>query len=160
MKSIETKICKFIVTLGPVGSLPAPGTMGTLCALPLLLGVRHLRAMSGFLDEGVIVGILVFAVVWLIDKALVEFDNDDNDPSEIVIDEVIGFFVTMLFLPLNIVTVVLAFIYFRFFDIVKPFGIERLENIEGGWGIVLDDIAAAIYARIFLDITLYFIVAG
>lgn len=156
MKNITTKLCKFIATLGPVGSLPMPGTMGTLCALPLLIGLRKLELHFSYVDEGVLVGLLFLASVWIIDQALVEF-RQERDPSQIVLDEVIGFFVTMLFLPLTPLTIVLAFVYFRFFDIVKPFGIDRLEAIEGGWGIALDDVAAAIWARILLDITLFII---
>jgi phosphatidylglycerophosphatase A len=56
---------------------------------------------------------------------------------------------------LNLKMLGLAFVLFRFFDIVKPLGIERLERIEGGWGIVLDDLAAAFFARFVLNIMFY-----
>jgi len=151
-EKIITWICKQIATLGPIGYLPAPGTMGTLCAIPLLVGLRKLESFIPFLDEGVIVALLVFLAVWIINKALVRFD--ETDPSHIILDEVMGFFVVGLFMPLRPIMMVVGFVYFRFFDIFKPFSIDRLETIPGGWGIILDDIAAALCARICMEFTL------
>lgn len=156
MKTLTTHVCKFIATLGPVGSLPASGTMGTLCALPFIIGLRKLERSVPYLDEGVLVALALIGVVWIIDQSLVAF-NHAHDPREIVLDEVIGAMVAMMFVPLSPLNVLLAFAYFRFFDITKPFGIDRLQAINGGWGIVLDDIAAAVWAHIALDITLYFL---
>lgn len=152
MKKIISLICSVIATLGPVGYLPMPGTMGTLCTLPLLVGLRRLQEWIGFIDEGIFVLLCVFAAVWVIDKALMHIDG--YDPSEIVLDEVIGFIVTMIFFPLNVYTVIFGFLYFRFFDIVKPLGIYNLQHIPGSWGIVLDDLAAAVFARMALHVTL------
>lgn len=154
MKKYVSWLCAHIATLGPVGYLPAPGTMGTLCALPLLVGLRNLQACLGYIDEGFLVVGSIFLAVWIINQALERIDG--HDPSEIVLDEVIGFVVTMMFFPLNIYYLVLGFFYFRLVDITKPFGIHGLERIRGGWGIVLDDLAAALVARIALHVTFRF----
>lgn len=145
-------LCTQIATLGPIGYLPAPGTMGTLCAIPLLVWLRRIETYIPRIDEGVILALLIFVSVWIINRALVRFD--EVDPSEIILDEVMGFFVTMLFMPMGVLALVLGFVYFRFFDIFKPFYfIQRLETIGGGWGIMLDDLAAALCARICMDLT-------
>lgn len=145
-------ICKQIATLGPIGYLPASGTFGTLFAVPLLIGLRYLETYVRFLDEGMIVGFLILLSVWIVNKALIYFD--EHDPSEIVLDEVMGFFVVMLFMPLRLTVLVMGFVCFRFFDILKPFGIERFERIGGAWGVVLDDITAAVFARMLMEVML------
>jgi len=79
---------------------------------------------------------------------------DQSDPREIVIDEVAGFLLTMLFLPCSWLTISLGFIFFRFFDILKPYPIKQLEKLRGGFGVVLDDLAAGLYANIIVRIIL------
>ena len=154
MKNLTSWLCAYVATLGPVGYLPAPGTMGTLCALPLLGGLRKLQMHMGYIDESLLVVGSIFLAVWVIDQALEQIGA--HDPSEIVLDEVVGFIVTMMFFPLKVPVLVIGFFYFRLFDIIKPFGIQGLESIRGGWGIVLDDLAAALVARLALHITLKF----
>jgi phosphatidylglycerophosphatase A len=78
------------------------------------------------------------------------------DPQEIVIDEVMGMAVTLAFLPLNVKTIVLGFLLFRIFDVAKPFPVRRLEKLPGGWGIVMDDVMAGVYANLSLRIILIF----
>ena len=75
-----------------------------------------------------------------------------KDDRRIVIDEMMGFFVTMLWLPRTVFFIVIGFFLFRFFDILKPPPIRRLENIQGGFGVVLDDVVAGIYANIALQL--------
>src|SRR5471030_970826 len=114
---IITWICSHIATLGPIGYLPAPGTMGTLCAIPLLVGLRYCEGFVPFLDEGVIVAFLVCGSVWIINKALIRFNEievDVHDPAEIILDEIIGFFVVMLFMPLRLNVILVGFVFFRF----------------------------------------------
>jgi phosphatidylglycerophosphatase A len=69
-----------------------------------------------------------------------------------VIDEVAGMCISVLFIPLTWVTIAVAFILFRAFDILKPLYIRRLEAVPGGWGVMLDDLAAGIYANIVMQI--------
>lgn len=80
-----------------------------------------------------------------------------KDSYRVVIDEVAGMMFTMLFFPANNYLLLAGFILFRFFDMVKPLYIRRLEALPGGTGVMLDDVAAGIYANIVLRILAIFI---
>jgi phosphatidylglycerophosphatase A len=75
-----------------------------------------------------------------------------KDSSKVVIDEVSGMFITLIAVPLTWQWLLTAFILFRVYDIAKPFYIRRLEKIKGGWGVMMDDVAAGVYASISLHI--------
>lgn len=79
-----------------------------------------------------------------------------KDSYRVVIDEVAGMWISVLFLPQTIWLLIAGFILFRFFDIVKPLYIRRMENFKGGWGVMLDDVLAGIYANIVLQVIVYF----
>jgi phosphatidylglycerophosphatase A len=79
-----------------------------------------------------------------------------KDPARVVIDEVAGMCISLLFIPVTLKYVVAALILFRFFDIAKPLYIKKLEKLPGGWGIMLDDVLAGIYANVILQIALFF----
>ena len=78
-----------------------------------------------------------------------------KDPSKVVIDEAAGMCISMLFLPVNLKYVIAALILFRFFDIAKPLFIKKMEMFSGGWGIMLDDVLAGIYANILLQAVIW-----
>jgi phosphatidylglycerophosphatase A len=78
-----------------------------------------------------------------------------KDPPRVVIDEVAGMCISLLFVPVTIKYIAVALILFRFFDIVKPLFIKKLEKFPGGWGIMLDDVLAGIYANILLQVALW-----
>ena len=129
------------------GLMPkAPGTFGTLTAIPLALVINYLGAISGF----VALVILVAGAVYT--SGLGRKLLGREDPPEIVIDEAAGFSLTLFLLPLSWFSLSLGFLLFRLFDISKPFPINRLEKIKGGFGIVLDDLLAGIYANLVLRI--------
>jgi phosphatidylglycerophosphatase A len=73
-----------------------------------------------------------------------------KDHSRVVIDEVAGLFVSVLFVPATLQYLIAGFILFRFFDIAKPLFIRRLEALPGGWGVMADDLLAGVYANIIL----------
>lgn len=79
-----------------------------------------------------------------------------KDHNRVVIDEVAGMCITLLFVPVEIKYVVAGLVLFRFFDIVKPLGIRKLEKWSGGWGVMADDVLAGIYANIVLQIIIFF----
>jgi phosphatidylglycerophosphatase A len=70
------------------------------------------------------------------------------DPGRIVVDEAAGMLVSLFMLPKSLFLIVLAFLLFRLFDIAKPFPIRRMDELESGWGIMLDDLVAGVYARL------------
>lgn len=79
-----------------------------------------------------------------------------EDPAKVVIDEAAGMCISLLFLPVNWKYVIAALILFRVFDIGKPLYIRKMEKFSGGWGIMLDDVLAGVYANILLQIALFF----
>ena len=79
-----------------------------------------------------------------------------KDHNRVVIDEVAGMCISLLFLPVTWPYILAGFILFRFFDIVEPLFIHRLEALPGGWGVMFDDVLAGIYANLLLQVVLYF----
>lgn len=126
----------------------ASGTFGTLGAVPLVLISSALRPNFAVLF------LLAFTLLAIWISGLSREILGRDDPSEIVIDEVAGFLLTLLFIPITWFSLFIGFVLFRIFDILKPFPIRRLERIKGGAGIVLDDILAGIYANLSLRIVL------
>jgi phosphatidylglycerophosphatase A len=140
---------RFILILATgfgVGYSPiAPGTLGTLVAI---LIYYFLSEISPPLYEITLIGFF-FLSVWVSENAERFFRKKDD--QRIVIDEIIGFLTTMLWVPKTIRFVIIGFFLFRFFDILKPFPIRRLEKgFKGGFGVVLDDVVAGVYANIVL----------
>jgi phosphatidylglycerophosphatase A len=79
-----------------------------------------------------------------------------KDDQRIVIDEIIGFQVTMLPVAINVLNLCAGFVLFRIFDILKPFPINNLQRLPGGWGVVIDDVVAGIYAGAVMMLLIYF----
>jgi phosphatidylglycerophosphatase A len=79
-----------------------------------------------------------------------------KDPSRVVIDEVVGFMITMFCIPCTFRTVLLGFFIFRLADIIKPFPARRSEKLPSGWGIMMDDVWAGVYGNILLRIIWHF----
>jgi phosphatidylglycerophosphatase A len=75
-----------------------------------------------------------------------------KDSYRIVIDEVAGMCLTLLFVPVSWQTVTIGLVLFRFFDIAKPFYIRKMEKLNGGWGVMMDDMLAGLYSNIILQI--------
>jgi phosphatidylglycerophosphatase A len=138
--------------LGAGYSPIAPGTIGTLLSIPIYL---FLSRIPFPLYELTLLTFFFFSV-WISENAEVFFGKRDD--QRIVIDEMAGFLITMLWIPRTILSVVMGFILFRFFDILKPFPIRRLEKSwKGGFGIVLDDVIAGVYGNIILQLIYLFI---
>lgn len=74
-----------------------------------------------------------------------------KDPGIVVIDEIVGQWIALLFLPYSLTSVIGAFILFRLFDILKPYPIKKLEGIKTGWGIMIDDVMAGVYANLVMQ---------
>ena len=138
------RIAKFIATLGPIGYLSAPGTMGTIATLPL---VYWLSTVS-FAHQCAAILLLIVVSFFIIQQALTSFKV--ADPSHIILDEVVGCFITFIGIPICGPTLFAGFILFRLFDILKPFGIKRLERLSGARGVLIDDCVAGLLANIVL----------
>ena len=127
-----------------LGLIPfAPGTFGSLLGIPLHWLLGHLPISLGICS----LGFVILISVWISGKA--ELLLGKKDPSQIVIDEVAGMAVALAGAPFEPSLIIVAFIFFRFFDIWKPFPIRYIDrSFPGGWGIVLDDVAAGVMANL------------
>lgn len=125
----------------------APGTMGTLMAVPFALLFAQLPLPA----QGLVLAVSFAAGVWLCDAASRALGR--HDPGGIVWDEMVGFWLTVTLLPLTWAWWLAAFALFRFFDIVKPWPIRQVERrFAGGFGIMADDVVAALYAMAVLAV--------
>lgn len=132
-----------------IGYLPVcPGTFASFFAIGIYAIIGDLGIIIKLFFILILFNIGVYAANF-VEKAL-----NKKDPGVIVIDEVIGYLITVYLLPFNVLYAVLGFILFRFYDIIKPYPIKKIEKICGGWGIMLDDVLAGIYACITLNIIL------
>lgn len=133
------------------GYLPvAPGTWGSIEALGIVLLTYWLVPAQAFLILLLLLVVLVpLGVMGATRLARIE---NDPDPSKIVIDEAAGQMLTLVFVAPSLWALLVGFLLFRFFDIVKPFPIRRSERLPGGIGIMCDDILAGVYAGILLKI--------
>lgn len=131
----------------------APGTMGTIVAVLLYLLMAEFLSLYAYLAL-IIVG---FAIgIYLCGRTAKDLGVHDH--GGIVWDEFVGYWITMFMVPVTWYWVLSGFILFRLFDILKPFPIGWLDKkVEGGMGIMLDDVLAGVYAAICLQIMIYLI---
>lgn len=150
-------INKFFVTAFGVGYLPlAPGTWGSIVGALLIYAATLFDPSFTFSFTFIAVIVVVFFLgVW--GSKIVEKEWGE-DPSRVVIDEVIGVWIAMLFIPFSWLNLFAAFVLFRVFDIAKPFGIRKMESAGNGWGVMLDDVLAGVYANVVLNVILYILV--
>lgn len=127
-----------------------PGTMGSLAAIPLLFGFVSLSITLQLAT--VLISFIVG--IFICDK--VSKDLGVHDHGSIVWDEVVGMLIVFIAVPLTWQNVLLGFILFRMFDILKPWPISFLDkHVHGGFGIMLDDVIAGIFAAILLQVCLF-----
>lgn len=143
-----SKMLTQIATYFSIGRFPkAPGTVATLATIPLW----YLLAQTGPIIY-MIVTFLLFPLGVIAAQAY-ENQVQTHDSKEIVIDEVVGYLITMTWLPINWKSAVLGFIIFRILDIAKPPPIRQLdEKIPGGFGVMADDVVAGIIGSIVMQL--------
>ena len=143
LSGLSPKVILFFATGFGVGYLPRlPGTAGTLLAVPLSVGVNAIAAIS--LPIALLtLAAAICCAIWLSTRAALILEQ--RDPPVIVIDEIVGFMIANFMAPQSAMLLGVAFILFRFFDIVKVYPLSRLEKLPGGAGIVLDDVMAGLY---------------
>jgi phosphatidylglycerophosphatase A len=139
-----------IATCG-VGYAPvAPGTFGSLVGVAIFLLLPRIAIPIAIL-------VFTFAGIWAGTRT--EEISGRKDPGKIVVDEVAGQLIALLplvFIKWSIITVMVSFILFRFFDIVKPYPANRLQELAGGIGVMCDDLVAGAYAAIIVSGVLVF----
>lgn len=133
------------------GYIPlVPGTFGSLAAMMLYI-------IPGFETPAFIIPLIIagsLTGVFLGNKFEVVYGKD---PSQFTFDEFIGMWISLLFLPKTPLIMLWVFIMWRFFDIIKPFPARKFEQLQGGLGIMADDITSGIYTLIVTQIVLYIV---
>lgn len=143
MEQIKNKTIIFFATGGWIGYAPAaPGTFGSLAALPLCWLITRLTSQWAFLT----ISLLLLVSIWI--AHLAERLEAKKDPGQVVIDEICGMTIALFALPFTFTSVFCGFALFRLFDICKPFPIRWIDKrVSGGLGIVLDDLVAGVLAN-------------
>ncbi len=141
---------KLIATALFSGYAPfAPGTVGSLLAVLIYWFLINSNLFLLLLS-------LCFFILGIFTSE--EFERrDGHDPSVVVIDEVVGMWISLLFFEKKILNVFLAFLIFRIMDVLKPFPASRFDKMKGGFGIMMDDVVAGIYANILTHIFTLFL---
>ncbi len=149
-ESFLDRVLILFVTAGYAGfSRLAPGTVGSLVGLLLYLPLASSPALVPPLAAVAMFFLGVFASshvanIWRV-----------KDPQAIVIDEIVGMWIALLWLPFEMVYFAGAFLAFRLFDIFKPFPARQAEGLPAGWGIMVDDVVAGVYANLAIHGLVY-----
>jgi phosphatidylglycerophosphatase A len=147
MRRLAVLVCSF----GYVGFFPmAPGTAGSVAGVAVYLIARRFGLQH--FELPLIVALFVIGVVA---GGAAEEALGSVDPGPVVIDEVMGMLMTLFFVPVNWRGLLLGFVLFRIFDIVKPYPARRFERFSGGLGMMADDAMAAVYANLLLQAVYY-----
>ena len=127
----------------------APGTAGALVAVIIWTVLFYVIPFNILLVvTSLLIVLFTAAGIWSADKLESEWGKD---PSKVVVDEMVGVWIALLAVPVgNVWYILFAFLLFRFFDIFKPLGIRKMEQLEGGIGVMADDILAGIYSVLLL----------
>ena len=127
----------------------APGTTGALVAVIIWTVLFYVIPFNILLVvTSLLIVLFTAAGIWSADKLESEWGKD---PSKVVVDEMVGVWIALLAVPVgNVWYILFAFLLFRFFDIFKPLGIRKMEQLEGGIGVMADDILAGIYSFLLL----------
>lgn len=152
VKALFDSVANFFALGAGLGLAPkAPGTFGTLLGIPLLF------LMPSNLLAYLVVLVVLFAFgVWCCDECARYLGVHDH--GAIVWDEVVGYLITMMALPVTWQWILAGFIVFRIFDIAKPWPISWVDRqVKGGMGIMVDDVLAGVFAGITLQLAYWFI---
>jgi len=145
------KIHRLIASCLGIGYTPKGG--GTVAAIACCIAWYFARTGIGDSNDPsfwpvLATGLIFFIGVWSGNKVEAGWGKDS---SKVVIDEVAGMCLTLLFTPVRWQYILCGLILFRFFDIAKPLGIRKMEELKGGWGVMMDDMLAGLYSNIVLQ---------
>ena len=145
------RLSKIISTFFGVGYFPlAPGTLTSLIVVLLYKFYLHTLSWPFYL-----MFLFFLFIIGIITSTQYSSDLKNKDPRNIVIDEALGQALLLFHLGEAWFPLILSFLLFRLFDIVKPYPIKKIENFPKGWGIMMDDVAAAVYAGVLIRLYLF-----
>lgn len=137
-----------LATVGPVGYLVVPGTLATLLALPLVSLIHQWCANNALWYFGIVIAFIIGSF-FIIQKSLLIIKRHE-DPDEIVLDDIAGCLLVFWMIPLTTQSLIVGMILFRCFAIPKWGLIKGSEELPGAWGVLGDDIIAALATNIIL----------
>lgn len=147
------EVCKLIASVLGIGYVKGGGTVAAVACCLLLYSVRTWGLTLHLLPAvSLTVGVLVLGT-WAAQRVEVSWGKDNY---RVVIDEVAGMWISLLFVPLTGPRLLVGLVLFRFFDIVKPLLIRRMEKLPGGVGVMMDDVLAGVYANVLVQAGIYF----
>ena len=125
---------------------------GTLGSAVVVVGLWYLQTKTHVILSPQLwwIAIIALTVLSIVLSSRPQEVFGKDDPREVIIDECAGQLITFFFVPLTLNNLALGFLLFRFFDIVKPFPIYKMEELEGGIGITMDDVVAGVFANVSL----------
>ena len=145
---MKNKLANWFSTVLKIGYLPiAPGTWGSLAAVVIWFLIIESTSTITF-----ITAIIIIFILGVYTSSITERHLAQKDPSIIVIDEWVGQWIALLFVPKSLLLGLVAFALFRLFDIWKPYPIKLLDKYPKGWGIMLDDVLAGVYALLVISV--------
>jgi phosphatidylglycerophosphatase A len=159
---MKNKVLVFLATGFGAGYAPCtPGTFGTLVGMGIVFGEYLLFGTDCIYANVVLLLVMVIPSIFIAGRAEIHFG--EKDAQQIVIDEMVGYWLSIFMQPFSIKLALVAFVLFRFFDILKPFPVSISQNIKGGAGVVADDLIAGLYVNaslLFLSLVLNHFWAG
>jgi phosphatidylglycerophosphatase A len=150
-RAVKQDIYTILGSVLGIGFIPVmPGTFGTLAAAMLYLTIPEtwLTSFPEVIYTGIAIVVMFFIGVWVSTKAEAKLGHD---AGSIVIDEFVAYFICVLFLPKSYLMAVYTFAIFRVFDIAKPQPIRLTQKLKAGWGIMVDDLLAAVFTNLFMQ---------
>lgn len=147
-RELRRGFARAVATLFYIGFSPFfPGTLASLVALALVFIIPSRVSLYSLTALGILLVSLWATQVYATEK-------NEEDPQEIVVDELVGILVTFFSVPRSIPAVFAGFVLFRIFDIFKPFPVRQIERWPKPWGIIGDDVMAGVYANLALRLFL------
>ncbi len=143
---LKRPVCFLGLGFGTGLAPKAPGTFGTVAAIPIYWLMQDLSLIAYL----VLTSIAFVVGIWICQKSADWLGKDD--PSAVVWDEIVGYLVTMIAAPAGWIWMLIGFVLFRIFDIIKPWPISWFDkNLHGGLGIMIDDVVAGLFAFILIQ---------
>lgn len=144
------KMYKTIASVFGIGFVKGGGSIAAAVTVLVWYGLQSVNnSHLYFLMATILITVLG---IWVSNKVEADWGKDS---SKVVIDEVAGMCISLLFVSPTIANLLTGFVLFRFFDIVKPLLIRKAEALPGGWGVMADDVLAGVYANILLQLIVY-----
>jgi phosphatidylglycerophosphatase A len=149
---MSERLNRFIASAAGIGFLPiAPGTWAATATAIVWFLLSKCFPLA-YAWQTIVIILTIATGIYCSGKLVTE---KEKDPGYIVIDEVAGMIITLMFIPPTLLNFSIGLILFRFFDILKPLGIRKTEQMKKGWGIMTDDILAGIYSTIILHLFIF-----